>query len=85
MGQRGRRSTVATMRAVVCEGAGGVEVLKVAEIEDPTPARDEVVIDVVAAGVNHADLLQRQGYYPPPPGAPGTIGLEVSGAPGGGG
>jgi putative PIG3 family NAD(P)H quinone oxidoreductase len=53
--------------------------MKVGEIEDPTPARDEVVIDVVAAGVNRADLLQRQGYYPPPPGAPGTIGLEVSG------
>jgi putative PIG3 family NAD(P)H quinone oxidoreductase len=67
------------MRAVVCEGAGGVEVLTIGEIEDPTPAVDEVVIDVVAAGVNRADLLQRQGHYPPPPGAPGTIGLEVSG------
>ena len=67
------------MRAVVCEGAGGVEVLTIGEIEDPTPAVDEVVIDVVAAGVNRADLLQRQGFYPPPPGAPGTIGLEVSG------
>jgi putative PIG3 family NAD(P)H quinone oxidoreductase len=67
------------MRAVVCEGAGGVEVLTIGEIADPTPAVDEVVIDVVAAGVNRADLLQRQGHYPPPPGAPGTIGLEVSG------
>jgi putative PIG3 family NAD(P)H quinone oxidoreductase len=67
------------MRAVVCEGAGGVEVLTIGEIEDPTPAVDEVVIAVVAAGVNRADLLQRQGFYPPPPGAPGTIGLEVSG------
>ena len=67
------------MRAVVCEGAGGVEVLTVGEIEDPQPAVDEVVIDVVAAGVNRADLLQRQGFYPPPPGAPATIGLEVSG------
>jgi len=67
------------MRAVVCEGAGGVEVLTIGEIEDPTPAVDEVVIAVVAAGVNRADLLQRQGHYPPPPGAPGTIGLEVSG------
>ncbi|WP_343966870.1 NAD(P)H-quinone oxidoreductase [Kribbella koreensis] len=67
------------MRAVVCEGAGGVEVLTIGEIEDPTPAVDEVVINVVAAGVNRADLLQRQGHYPPPPGAPGTIGLEVSG------
>jgi putative PIG3 family NAD(P)H quinone oxidoreductase len=67
------------MRAVVCEGAGGIEVMTVGEIEDPQPAVDEVVIEVVAAGVNRADLLQRQGNYPPPPGAPGTIGLEVSG------
>ncbi|TWD80793.1 putative PIG3 family NAD(P)H quinone oxidoreductase [Kribbella amoyensis] len=67
------------MRAVVCEGAGGVEVLTVGEIEDPAAGAGEVVIEVVAAGVNRADLLQRQGFYPPPPGAPGTIGLEVSG------
>jgi len=70
---------VAGMRAVVCEGAGGVDVLRIGELEDPTPGPDEVVIDVVAAGVNRADLLQRQGFYPPPPGAPGVIGLEVSG------
>ena len=67
------------MRAVVCDGAGGVEVMSVGEIEDPVPSDGEVVIDVVAAGVNRADLLQRQGKYPPPPGAPGTIGLECSG------
>jgi putative PIG3 family NAD(P)H quinone oxidoreductase len=67
------------MRAVVCEGVGGVEVMSVGEIPDPVPAYDEVVIDVVAAGVNRADLLQRQGFYPPPPGAPGTIGMECSG------
>ncbi|MET9270062.1 NAD(P)H-quinone oxidoreductase [Kribbella sp. NPDC003557] len=67
------------MRAVVCKGAGGIDVLGIGEIPDPEPAVDEVVIDVVAAGVNRADLLQRQGFYPPPPGAPGTIGLEVSG------
>jgi putative PIG3 family NAD(P)H quinone oxidoreductase len=67
------------MRAVVCEGAGGVEVLKIGEIEDPTPGPLSVVIDVVAAGVNRADLLQRQGHYPPPPGAPETLGLECSG------
>jgi putative PIG3 family NAD(P)H quinone oxidoreductase len=70
---------VSHMRAVVCEGAGGVEVLKIGEIEDPTPGPRSVVIDVVAAGVNRADLLQRQGHYPPPPGAPETIGLECSG------
>jgi putative PIG3 family NAD(P)H quinone oxidoreductase len=67
------------MRAVVVDGAGGIDLLGIGEIPDPEPAVDEVVIDVVAAGVNRADLLQRQGFYPPPPGAPGTIGLEVSG------
>jgi putative PIG3 family NAD(P)H quinone oxidoreductase len=70
---------VSRMQAVVCEGAGGVEVLKIGEIEDPTPGPRSVVIDVVAAGVNRADLLQRQGHYPPPPGAPETLGLECSG------
>jgi len=67
------------MRAVVCNGAGGVDVMSVGEIPDPEPAYDEVVIDVAAAGVNRADLLQRQGHYPPPPGAPVTLGMECSG------
>jgi putative PIG3 family NAD(P)H quinone oxidoreductase len=67
------------MRAVVCNGAGGVDVMAVGEIPDPEPAYDEVVIDVAAAGVNRADLLQRQGHYPPPPGAPATLGMECSG------
>lgn len=71
--------TVAGMRAVECAGVGGVDVLRIGEIEDPVPGPGEVVVDVVAAGVNRADLLQRQGHYPPPPGAPGTMGLEVSG------
>ena len=67
------------MRAVVCKGAGGVDVMSVGEIPDPEPAYDEVVVDVAAAGVNRADLLQRQGHYPPPPGAPVTLGMECSG------
>jgi putative PIG3 family NAD(P)H quinone oxidoreductase len=67
------------MRAVVCNGAGGVDVMSVGEIPDPEPAYDEVVVDVAAAGVNRADLLQRQGHYPPPPGAPVTLGMECSG------
>jgi putative PIG3 family NAD(P)H quinone oxidoreductase len=67
------------MRAVVCNGAGGVDVMSVGEIPDPEPAYDEVVIDVAASGVNRADLLQRQGHYPPPPGAPATLGMECSG------
>ncbi|MDQ3166365.1 MAG: NAD(P)H-quinone oxidoreductase, partial [Actinomycetota bacterium] len=67
------------MRAVVCQGAGGPDVLEVADLPEPPPAAGEVVIDVAAAGVNRADLLQRQGHYPPPPGAPDTLGLECSG------
>lgn len=58
---------------------GGPEVLGPTDVPDPVPAADEVVIDVVAAGVNNADLLQRAGRYPPPPGAPSWPGLEVSG------
>ena len=67
------------MRAVVAAGTGGPEVLSVGEVPDPTPAPGEVVVDVVATAVNRADTLQRQGFYPPPPGASDTIGLECSG------
>jgi len=67
------------MRAVFYEGAGGPEVLKLRETEAPQPAPGEVVIDVVAAGVNRADVQQRLGVYPPPPGASEIPGLEVSG------
>src|SRR5437763_14140790 len=67
------------MRAVVVDEPGGPEVLRVAEVPDPQPAPDEVVIDVAACAVNRADLLQRQGFYPPPPGASDIIGLECSG------
>ncbi|MFI1914739.1 NAD(P)H-quinone oxidoreductase [Nocardia sp. NPDC020380] len=68
------------MYAVTLDGFGGPEVMKWAEVEDlPAPGPGEVAIDVVAAGVNRADLLQRQGLYPPPPGASETLGLEVSG------
>ncbi|KRE94297.1 NADPH:quinone oxidoreductase [Nocardioides sp. Soil774] len=67
------------MRAVVTTGTGGPEVLSVGEVADPRPAAGEVLLDVVATAVNRADTLQRQGFYPPPPGAPETIGLECSG------
>lgn len=67
------------MRAVVAAGTGGPEVLSVGEVPEPTPAAGEVVVDVVATAVNRADTLQRQGFYPPPPGASDTIGLECSG------
>ncbi len=67
------------MRAVIADGAGGPEVLSVADVPDVAPAPGEVAIDVVATAVNRADLLQRQGFYPPPPGASETLGLECSG------
>ncbi len=53
--------------------------LRLAEVPDPAPAPGEVLIEVVASGVNRADLLQRQGHYPPPDGISDIIGLEVSG------
>ncbi len=67
------------MRAVVITEPGGPEVLQWEEVPDPEPGPGEVLIDVAAAGVNRADLLQRQGHYPPPPGAPPYPGMEVSG------
>ncbi|MFI1996777.1 NAD(P)H-quinone oxidoreductase [Actinoplanes sp. NPDC020271] len=63
------------MHAIVIEE----KQLRWAEVPDPEPARGEVVVDVTAAAVNRADLLQRQGHYPPPPGAPIYPGLECSG------
>lgn len=58
---------------------GGPEVLEWTEQPDPEPGTGEVVLDVVAAGVNRADVMQRQGNYPPPPGASELPGLECSG------
>ncbi len=67
------------MRAVVVSQPGGPDVLKLEEVPDPAPAAGEVVISIAAAGVNRADLMQRQGFYPPPPGAPPYPGLECAG------
>lgn len=67
------------MRAAVATSAGGPDVLSVSEVEDPRPQAGEVLVDVVATAVNRADTLQRQGHYPPPPGASDIIGLECSG------
>lgn len=67
------------MRAVVVGEPGGPEVLEVREVPEPTLEPDEVLIDVVATAVNRADLLQRQGNYPPPKGASPYLGLECSG------
>lgn len=67
------------MHAVVISEPGGPEVLKWTEVEDPQPGPGEVLIEVAAAGVNRADMMQRMGLYPPPPGAPPYPGLECSG------
>jgi putative PIG3 family NAD(P)H quinone oxidoreductase len=67
------------MRAVVTTEHGGPEVLTLGELPDPEPGAGEVVIDVAATAVNRADVLQRKGFYPPPPGASEVIGLECSG------
>ena len=67
------------MRAVVITSPGDPDVLKLTEVPDPVPGPGEVLVDVAAAGVNRADVLQRMGFYPPPPGAPPYPGLECSG------
>ena len=67
------------MRAVHRNGDGGPEVLQVVDCPDEHPGPGEIAIDVAATAVNRADLLQRQGFYPPPPGASEVIGLECSG------
>jgi putative PIG3 family NAD(P)H quinone oxidoreductase len=67
------------MRAVVVTEPGGPEVLAWRDVPDPVAKPGEVVLDVVASAVNRADLLQREGHYPPPADAPQWPGLECSG------
>lgn len=67
------------MRAITMTEPGGPDVLRWTETPEPTPGPGEVLIDVAASAVNRADLLQRQGFYPPPPGASDILGLECSG------
>jgi putative PIG3 family NAD(P)H quinone oxidoreductase len=67
------------MHAVVITEPGDPDVLQWTEVEDPVPGPGEVLVDVAASAVNRADLMQRLGLYPPPPGAPPYPGLECSG------
>lgn len=69
----------AAMKAVLMEGFGGTEVLKVGEVERPVAGEGEVLIRVVATSINRPDLVQREGKYPPPPGDSEILGLEVAG------
>ncbi|HEY0217976.1 MAG TPA: NAD(P)H-quinone oxidoreductase [Cellulomonas sp.] len=67
------------MRVIEVREPGGPEQLVAGHRPDPLPGPGEVLVRVAAAGVNRADLMQREGRYPPPPGAPDWPGLEVSG------
>ncbi|MDR7231303.1 putative PIG3 family NAD(P)H quinone oxidoreductase [Caulobacter sp. BE264] len=69
-----------TMTAIAIDGGKGpAQALHATDADRPTPGSGEILIKVAAAGVNRPDLLQRMGFYPPPPGAPATLGLEVAG------
>lgn len=67
------------MKAIHIDNPGPDYALRLAEIDRPVPAQGEVLIRVAAAGVNHADIAQAKGMYPPPPGASAVLGMEVSG------
>jgi NADPH:quinone reductase len=69
----------ATMRCIETPAPGGPEVLRAGERQVPAPKARDVLVQVAAAGVNRADCYQRQGLYPPPPGASDVLGLEISG------
>lgn len=68
-----------TMSAVVADPPGGAEALSIVSVNVPAAAAGEVLIAVEAAGVNRPDIMQREGRYPPPPGATPVLGLEVAG------
>jgi NADPH:quinone reductase len=67
------------MKAIVAPQPDGSEVLAIVERPVPRAGRSEVLVKVAAAGVNRPDVLQRRGLYPPPPGAPDVLGLEIAG------
>lgn len=67
------------MRAITIPEPGEADALVPADVPAPTAGPGQVLVDVVAAGVNRADIMQRKGFYPPPPGASEILGLEISG------
>lgn len=73
------RETGGTMRGVDIPRYGEAEVMQIRDLPRPEPAAGEVLIQIAAAGINHGDLVQRRGNYPPPPGASSIPGLEVAG------
>lgn len=74
------QSDTPLMNAVAIDGGKGpAEALRLAQAPRPMPGPGQILVKVAAAGVNRPDLIQRMGFYPPPPGAPETMGLEVAG------
>jgi putative PIG3 family NAD(P)H quinone oxidoreductase len=67
------------MKAIVIDRPGDESVLKLSEIPEPIPGPTDLLIEVRCAALNRADIMQRQGFYPPPPGAPDTLGMECGG------
>ena len=67
------------MKAVIRTGDGGTDVLKIKEIPPPQPTETQLLVDVKATALNRADLIQRRGGYPPPPGESEILGLEIAG------
>ena len=72
-------SIPSSMKAIVAPQPDGAEDLALVERQVPRPGPGEVLVKVAAAGVNRPDILQRRGLYPPPPGAPDILGLEIAG------
>jgi len=68
-----------TMREIIFDGAGGPEVIQLHEAPVPAPGPGKVLVEVVAAGINRPDCIQRAGLYPPPPGETAVPGLEIAG------
>jgi putative PIG3 family NAD(P)H quinone oxidoreductase len=67
------------MKAIILQGFGGPEVMQFADVSTPTPLDDQILIKVANTSVNRADVIQREGHYPPPPGDSEILGLEVAG------
>ena len=67
------------MKAIIRTGDGGPEVLQLGEVPSPNPTETQVLVDVHATALNRADMIQRRGGYPPPPGDSEVLGLEIAG------
>ena len=68
-----------TVKAIIRTGDGGPEVLQIGEVPSPNPTETQVLVDVHATALNRADMIQRRGGYPPPPGDSEILGLEIAG------